>query len=160
MSRDNQYEDCTFAMVLPRITQIHPSPRPLPPHPNPVSVKADVEGTRPPEPQLRRNWATCSPLAPRVRPINPGRRHRLLLCPDVRRDASTSSNRFAGYTRTKHPSPWPPAGLPRWSRGRQLPQRRARTEHVKRMGMPKVCVFTSIARPLRALGFRLRFATP
>jgi hypothetical protein len=25
----------------------------------------------PSEPQLRRNWATCSPLAPRVRPINP-----------------------------------------------------------------------------------------
>jgi hypothetical protein len=39
-----------------------------------MSAEANVEGAWPPEPQLRRNWATCSPLAPRVRPINPGRR--------------------------------------------------------------------------------------
>jgi hypothetical protein len=38
------------------------------------------------------------------------------------------------------------------SAGPSRPQRRARKEHVKRMRMPKVCLFTSIALPLHALG--------
>jgi hypothetical protein len=37
------------------------------------------------------------------------------------------------------------------SAGPSRPQRRARREHVKRMGMPKVFVFTSFARALHAL---------
>ena len=38
--------------------------------------------------------------------------------------------------------------LRRWSSvGPSRPQRRARKEQVERMGRPKVCVFTSIARP-------------
>ena len=46
------------------------------------------------------------------------------------------------------------------ARGRPGPSAVQEKEHVERMGMPTVFVFTSIARPLHALGLRLRYATP
>jgi hypothetical protein len=106
----------------PQITQIHPSPRPLPPHPNPVSVKADVE---------------C------VTPSQAGEDVVGLACAVAADHRSSEQARW-----WREALLWPPAGSPRWSRGRQLPQRRARKEHVKRMG----CLRSLHSRLLRALG--------
>jgi hypothetical protein len=62
-----------------------------------------------------------------------------------------SSNRFVGSLPPDScPAPCGEAALVHGSR----PQRRARKEHVKRMGMPEVCAFTSIARPLSAEGLK------